>query len=238
MAKPDWQNQSYKKTSGAAAPSPSGNKIYPKGQVAGLHSKIAAPTHGMGGLLTGKFAARGYADGGEVKYDQGEFAGVDAAVARNANDGAALAGENYGDGTTAAQRAEMTGAPKMASNEEVVAASKSVPKSFGEAFKAAEDGSTFEFNGKQYKKEYASNKPAASKPAAPKAEAAPAPASKPAKTFAEDVAERKKNAVANSMARDENYGNEGRRPVRPMTQTGRGVIDTTNIDKNTLLPKR
>ena len=58
------------------------------------------------------------------------------------------------------------------------------PKSFKEAFAAAEDGSTFEWNGKKYKKEYA--KPTAAPAPAPKASApapkasAPAPAPKPA----------------------------------------------------------
>jgi hypothetical protein len=50
-------------------------------------------------------------------------------------------------------------------------------QSFSEAFKGAEDGSTFEWQGKKYKKEYASEKKSAPSKPAPKAEepAKPAP---------------------------------------------------------------
>jgi hypothetical protein len=54
-------------------------------------------------------------------------------------------------------------------------------QSFSEAFKGAEKGSTFEWEGKKYKKEYASDKKAESKPAS-KSEPAP---SKPASKTAE-----------------------------------------------------
>jgi hypothetical protein len=58
-------------------------------------------------------------------------------------------------------------------------------QSFSEAFKGAEDGSTFEWQGKKYKKEYAGDKKAAPSKPAPKAEepAKPAPkAAEPAKS--------------------------------------------------------
>jgi hypothetical protein len=54
-------------------------------------------------------------------------------------------------------------------------------QSFSEAFKGAEDGSTFEWQGKKYKKEYAGDKKSESKPA-PKSESKPTPkAEEPAK---------------------------------------------------------
>jgi hypothetical protein len=50
---------------------------------------------------------------------------------------------------------------------------KPVKQSFGQAFKSAKDGSTFEWNGKQYKKEYAteSASSSATKPSSPKSSA-------------------------------------------------------------------
>lgn len=80
---------------------------------------------------------------------------------------------------------------------------------------------------------------------APRVETKTAPASKPAparvngKTFSEDVAERKKNlSVERASSYDENYGNEGRRSVMAPRTGGKRVIDTSNIDSKTLLPKR
>lgn len=64
-------------------------------------------------------------------------------------------------------------APAASSSESSTKSEAPAKKqSFSEAFKGAEDGSTFEWQGKQYKKEYASDKKSA-----PKAESAP---SKPA----------------------------------------------------------
>jgi hypothetical protein len=80
---------------------------------------------------------------------------------------------------------------------------------------------------------------------APRVETKTSPAPKPAparvdgKTFSEDVAERKKNlSIERAPSRDENYGNEGRRSVMAPRIGGKGIIDTSNIDSKTLLPKR
>lgn len=73
-----------------------------------------------------------------------------------------MAGENYGDNTTAEERVQMSGGDmekfkrdQIASLPEITEPKETKRQSFGEAFKAAKDGSTFEWNGKQYKKEYA-----------------------------------------------------------------------------------
>lgn len=74
-----------------------------------------------------------------------------------------MAGENYGDGTTAEERVKMSGGDmekfkrdEIANLPDITEPKETKRQSFGEAFKAAKDGSTFEWNGKQYKKEYAS----------------------------------------------------------------------------------
>lgn len=217
MSKPDWQNQSYSKSGAASGPSTMNSKITGNGST--LHSKIAKPTaYANGGLVKKCMADGGSVDdtsNSDVKYDMGEFAGVDRAVAQNSNQDWAR-GENYGDGTTPDQRSEMTGGPKMASNEEIIAAEreatdKSAPKSFKQAFKDAKDGSTFEWNGKSYKKEYAQS-------SAPRA------------------ATKKSVSVDSSTdTGDESARLAQRYPKKP---AGRGVIDTSNIDPKTLLPRR
>ena len=55
-------------------------------------------------------------------------------------------------------------------------------QSFSEAFKGAEDGSTFEWQGKKYKKEYASEKKSAPSKPAPKAEEPAKPTPKAAES--------------------------------------------------------
>lgn len=167
--KPEWQNQSFAKAGNAGAPTPAGapNKCYPSGTVGQLHSKIAVPTHGMGGLVLAEQARRGYADGGAVESD-GEWA----------------RGENYGDGTTgdervAMARSESAPAPAVetateAKVEQKVEEKAEAPKkeSFKEAFarNRASGAKTFEWNGKKFTTELAESK--AAKPSTPaKAEA-------------------------------------------------------------------
>lgn len=167
--KPEWQNQSFSKAGNAGAPTPAGapNKVYPSGTVGSLHSKIAAPTHGMGGLVLAEQAKRGYADGGSVTSD-GEWA----------------RDENYGDGTTgdervAMARSETSAEPSTATVEMPVGADRIQPEpeqpkkeSFKEAFarNRAAGAKTFDWNGKKYTTELAESKPA--KPSTPaKAEA-------------------------------------------------------------------
>lgn len=225
----DWQKQNFKK-SGSSAPSSMHSKIGTGSST--LHSKIAP------------CSVPKYADGGFVQDDA---TGVDEAVARNARDDADRAtasgewarGENYGDGTTGDERVAAAKAPDYkapaaeSAADEAPAKKQSFKEAFAENRKAG--NADFEWNGKKYTTEMASSKPAAPK-AAPKASAS-APSSSPAKTFSEDVAERKANRLPNAMARNENYGNESRRQVLPRP-TGRGIIDTSNIDPKTLLPKR
>ena len=121
-----------------------------------------------------------YADGS----DMGDFAGVDEAVARNSDSGEWARGENYGDGTTGDERVAMARAPRREATQEdmdsLVAAPRFEPeaetkKTFKQAFAAARGAGdkTFEWNGKKYTTELASEKKAAPAPAA-------APAAKPA----------------------------------------------------------
>lgn len=205
MAKPDWQNQNYSKNAGGNGPSTMNRKI--AGNSMSMHSKIGKPT------------VRNYADGGMVQDD---VTGVDEAIARNASGAAALANENYGDGTTQEQRNEAAGI-KVASNDEVRAAASegaAKPQSFKEAFGAAKDGSTFEWNGKSYKKEYASSQA----PRSASKAAAPARAMK-ADDGSFDEAERRRFSNASGV------------PTSSKTTRGRGIIDTSNLTAQ-LLPKK
>lgn len=221
----DWQKQNFKK-SGSSAPSSMHSKIGTGSTT--LHSKIAP------------CSVPKYADGGMVQDDA---TGVDEAVARNARDDADRAtasgewarGENYGDGTTGDERVAAAKAPDykapVAEADEAPTKKQSFKEAFAENRKAG--NANFEWNGKKYTTEMAS-----AKPVAPKATpSAPAPSVSSAKTFSEDVAERKAARLPNAMSRNENYGNESRRQVMPRP-TGRGIIDTSNIDPKTLLPKR
>lgn len=234
MSKPDWQNQSYSKSSSASGPSKLNSKIT-AGAQSTLHSKIARPTQSMGGMVAAPVKkpnpVRKFADGGSVddetynseQYQADKKAGLEASrnekvglwerlKAGNIDDPSSEAYRRFGAGRGQAERmksmpdesaaetnrlaaASAAAAPadenesaaetaRLARQDAAAAASDaasksaSVPKSFGAAFKAAEDGSTFEWNGKQYKKEYAASasKPTAPKAAAPKAAAADTPA--------------------------------------------------------------
>lgn len=231
---PSWQRQSFAK-SASTGPSKMHAKI--AGNSHSFHSKIAKPT------------VQNYADGGMVQDD---VTGVDEAIARNTDNGEWARGENYGDGTTGDERVAAARAPvdttgvedkiramaggDTASEVKVEGGKKSFKDAFAENRKAG--NSTFEWNGKKFSTDVATAKPAARKAPAPQVNTAPA-----GKTFAEDVAERKKNlsvekSVERAMARDENYSNEGRRSVVARPSAGKGIIDTSNIDSKTLLPKR
>lgn len=217
----DWQKQNFKKT-GSSAPSSMHSKIGSGSST--LHSKIA------------QCSVRKYADGGMVQDDA---TGVDEAVARNAADDANRAtatgewarGENYGDGTTGDERVAAAKAPDVKSVEaaaEAPAKKQTFKEAFAENRKAG--NATFEFEGKKFTTELA-------KTSAPKA--APAkPSASPAKTFSEDVAERKANRLPSAMSRNENYGNESRRQILPKPTGGRGIIDMAGVDPVTLLPKK
>lgn len=220
-----WQRQNMSKNGGGQRT----GSLHPKisGNSTSFHSKIAQPT------------VKNYADGGEVKYDEGEFAGVDDAVRANK--------VVYEDdvaprvATDDEMRAQAPVNDDAASEVKVEGAGRkqSFKEAFAENRKAG--NATFEWNGKKFNTEVATGKQA------PRMEAkTPAPkaaVNSSGKTFAEDMAERKKamstgNRVAAAMERNENYGNEGRRSVQAPRSAGRGVIDTSNIDSKTLLPKR
>jgi hypothetical protein len=238
----NWQKQNMSKNGGCSAPAQMNSKLLPTGAAAGLHKKIASPSFGMGGVvgtMTAGKTVRKFADGGEVQYDQGEFAGVDKAVAEQASGASALADENYGDGTSREQRMEMATGSKSAASDQVRAAADegaAMPKSFKELF--AENrkagNKTFEYNGKSFTTDVASEKP---KKTAARPVVMPS-SSTASKSFAEDVEERKANKFQNAMTRNENYGNEARRQAQVVKPRGKGVIDTSNIDPKTLLPRR
>lgn len=224
---PSWQRQNYAKNA-STGPSTMNSKIAGN-NISSMHSKIARPS------------VRNYADGGEVKpeYDQGEFAGVDDAVRANK-----VVYEDDVAPRVATDDEMRAVAPKNddAASEVKVDGVGAGKQSFKQAFAAARAAGkdSFTWDGKPgmtFSTKLATSKEAprmAAKTDGPKAQG---------KTFAQDVAERKasmsvEKTVERAMARDENYGNEGRRSVVSRPATGRGVIDTSNIDSKTLLPKR
>ena len=177
MAKPDWQNQSMKKT-GGAAPVNRMNAKLTGGVSSSMHSKICAPSSSMGAKMARPVLKM--ADGGIVD----EFGDYDNAVNANSENGEWARGENYGDGTTGDQRVEAAraradaSAMKMPSVEDDAEKESDAPAkamSFKEAFASNRKAgnATFEWNGKKYTTEVAKaapSKSAATKPAeAPKA---------------------------------------------------------------------
>lgn len=127
---PSWQRQNMSKNGGSTGPSSMNSKI--AGDTSSFHSKIAKPT------------VRNYADGGEVKGDQGEFAGIDEAVQANKpvyeDDSQAKSATN--DEVRAAAAEGSADAPRMASNDEVRAAmkegeAKSAPRSVAKTVRSA-----------------------------------------------------------------------------------------------------
>jgi hypothetical protein len=232
----NWQKQSMAKNGGCSAPTQMNPKLLPTGAAAGLHKKIATPSFGMGGVvgtLTAGKTVRKFADGGEVQYDQGEFAGVDKAVADMASGPDALDKENY-DGTTR---------EKIATDDQVRAAADegaAMPKSFKEAF--AENrkagNATFEYNGKSFTTELAGSKPAASKPSESRKQMAAAfktAASGPVRGADFDPDSMDNFSGSKPKAAAPAPAPTAARVIQPR---GKGVIDTSNIDPKTLLPRR
>jgi hypothetical protein len=278
-----WQRQSMSKNGGSSAPSQMNSKLMPSGPAAGLHSKIAAPTHGMGGLISSanpsmkKPVAR-FADGtdGEVDVEQLKQEGL-AASAKDApvgfwkrltqgniDDPKSEAYQEYGAGrgqrernakalsdesadiakTTAKVQADDAAKADMKAKypdtefgdlEGAMKRAKEAPEP-----KAAPAASKTAAKTVAAKPSAPASKPAEtskpSAPAAPSTTKASAPAvesvvqkkSEPAKSFAEDVAERKRNLISSSAALDVNYGHEGNRPLpekqqQPKTRTYRGL---------------
>lgn len=242
----NWQKQSMAKNGGCSAPTQMNPKLLPTGAAAGLHKKIATPSFGMGGVVGTKTAGktvRKFADGGEVQFDQGEFAGVDKAVAEQASGASALADESYGDGTSREQRMEMATGSKSATDDQVRAAADegaAMPKSFKEAF--AENrkagNKTFEYNGKSFTTEIAGSKPAASKPSESRKQMAAAfktAASGPVRGADFDPDSMDNFSGSKPKAAAPAPAPTAARVIQPR---GKGVIDTSNIDPKTLLPRR
>jgi len=228
----DWQRQNMSKNGGGQRTGGLHAKI--SGNSTTLHSKIAAPT------------VRNYADGGMVQDDA---TGVDAAVARNAADDANRAtatgewarGENYGDGTTGQERVDMAKAPEMAAKDEVSAPRKqSFKEAFAENRKAG--NATFEYEGKKFTTELA--KPKAAPRDEKKTDSSASVVRKPTQsapvpkvmTFTDTGSY--DDGAKLSLATGGTFGSKANTAARPVVQRGRGVIDTSNIDSKTLLPKR
>lgn len=116
---PSWQRQMMKK-SGTVDQGPAANgnpKIYPHGTVASMNTKIAAPTYGMGNLVTGsmKKSAVHMADGGDVSEASDKAAGLEASKGEsvgflerlrmgNIDDPSSEAYQRFGAGRGAAER--------------------------------------------------------------------------------------------------------------------------------------
>lgn len=237
---PSWQKQSMAKNGGCSAPTQMNPKLLPTGAAAGLHKKIATPSFGMGGLVSGGKQVAKFADGSEggvstaPQFDMGEFAGVDKAVADNASGPDALAKENY-DGTTQ---------EKIATNDEVRAAanegaakSQTFKEAFAENRKAG--NKTFEWEGKSFNtdlKTARANRTDAEKKQEVRSVIAKSMTSKPVRgaDFDPDSIDNFSGSKPSAQAA----------PAQPSTAArvvqprGRGVIDTSNIDPVTLLPRR
>lgn len=212
-----WQRANNKKVGSLEqAPAQHNSKIYGTPPGASMNPKIAKPTHqaNICGGVSMKKAPLMLADGGSVNPYQGDD--VDYFSAARAEDGSI----DKGVEVTPVQE------PRIETKPVADAGPKSFKEAFAENRKAG--NSTFEWNGKKYTTELASG-----------GSSKVAPARVNGKTFSEDVAERKKNlSVERAPSRDENYGNEGRRSVMAPRTGGKGVIDTSNVDSKTLLPKR
>lgn len=242
---------------------------------------ITSPTDGWAA-----HGSRNYkkADGGMIKH----------LADGTASDGEWARDENYGDGTTGDERVAMMRDPSLPAKEtaptnepkqkmdmgefegldDAIARNKadtpSAPAkmSFKEAFRNAKDGSTFEWEGKQYKKEYAQPKaaPKAEPKVEPKAPVASAPKSEPPKADTDQKKTEFVNPRPNKQPgiytgsqkewgqyrmrqrAERNQANESSAEVERLIRqneeaskkkpSGRGRIDTSNIDSKTLLPRR
>lgn len=213
-----WQRANNKKSSPMEqAPAQHNAKIYGTPPGANMNPKIAKPTHAAnvcGHNVSMKKMPVMLADGGEVNYNPYQGDDTDPFSAARAEDG------SIDKGVEVSPVAE----PKVESKP----VDPIKPQSFKEAFAANRKAgnATFEYNGKKYTTELASTSKVT-------------PARVNGKTFSEDVAERKKSlSVETASSRNENYGNEGRRQAQAPRAGGKNIIDTSNIDSKTLLPRR
>lgn len=219
----DWQKQNFKK-SGSTGPTSMNSKI--AGASMNLHAKIS------------RSPVRKFADGGEVTA-QDDATGVDEAIAKQA--------ASQADTPTKEMASDDVRAAMGDSSADEAPAKK---LSFKEAFAAgrASGDKTFEWNGKSYTTELAKSpaKPAAS--SAPKSEPAPSTNS-PMRTKSVVIKPEYKNDAGEYDPNKINFaGSKPSAPVKTQVSSpstaaravskGRGVIDTSNINPVTLLPKR
>lgn len=162
-----------------------------------MHSKIAKPT------------VKHYADGGEVNKNPFQGDDVDPFSAVRGEDGGI-------------DRSKMTDTAPAEPKSESKPAAPAARMSFKDAFRAAKDGSTFEWNGKKFKKEYAqasAPRSAAKKAPAKSADSGPAPKM--------SLAQRKGNefaAMENAARRaesDKNTSPAARKAVRAAADNAR-----------------
>lgn len=232
-----WQKQNMSKNGAATGPSTMNSKI--TGNSTMLHGKIAKPTaYADGGMV------RKYADGGMVQDD---VTGVDEAIARNQSGSEALANENY-DGSSQESRNEAAGV-KVATNDEVRAAAEegaAKPQSFKEAFAEARANGKKDFTwegkpGVTFSTKLASDAKSAprdeKKTEAPASVVRKAPAQSAKPMVMTDTGDYNDGAKL-SLATGGSFGSKANTAARPIVQRGKGIIDTSNIDSKTLLPKR
>lgn len=217
----DWQKQNFKKT-GSSAPSSMHSKIGTGSST--LHSKIA------------QCSVRKYADGGMVQDD---FTGVDEAVAKQAAE-TSNSNPYQGDDTDPFSGARNDDGSINKSEPEPVAKKQTFKEAFAENRKAG--NATFEYEGKKFTTELA--KPKAAPRNEKKTDSSASVVRKPTQsapvpkvmTFTDTGSY--DDGAKLSLATGGTFGSKANTAARPVVQRGRGVIDTSNIDSNTLLPKR
>lgn len=257
-----WQRQSFSKNGGSSAPNQMNAKLMTNAGST-MHSKIAAPSQCMGGLVMGDPKPMAmYADGGEVSEatlkqeglaaSKGESVGLwDRIKAGNIDDPNSEAYKRFGAGRGAAER-EMDSAIKSFDNTRSVSGDDTANKAqakadmnakypdteFGDLDKAQKDASA------RASAPAAAPKPVSKAPAPKPAAPAPVAESKPkdsypdeasrgvkpaGKTFAEDMAERKKasSPIENFDPSKINFGDKKVEPVKPKVRvhprTGRPI---------------
>lgn len=210
--KPDWINQNMKKSSSPAG-ADAMSKIYP-GQKGSMHSKIAAPSHKMGGVIS-----CGYMPQHPVMLADGDT--EETYLSRNPDQADDVATDIKVDDTPAT----------VETRSEAPAPEKK--ESFREAFarNRAAGAKTFQWNGKQYTTQMAvaggTKKPASSSVTDTGDETKRLQArSKPKYETAYDRMNRGNREAAASQPRGQD------RIIRDTT------FDPNKVDSKTMLPKR